>query len=161
MSATAGTAGVGLAERQDGVLTMTITRPAQMNAVNHEVAEQLAAALDTLDEDSGLSVGVITGAGGTFCAGMDLKAFVRGELPVLPGRGFGGETRAAIKKPLVPAVERWALGGGFQHALACVVVVAAVEPRLRLPQVTPRLRPREGGLIRHPPPSPTLPPTPG
>src|SRR5258707_103701 len=78
MSATAGTAGVVLAERQDGVLTMTINRPAQMNAVNHEVAEQLAAALDTLDEDPGLSVGVITGAGGTFCAGMDLKAFARG-----------------------------------------------------------------------------------
>src|SRR5260370_17307395 len=102
MSATAGPAGVVLAERQDGVLTMTINRPAQMNAVNHEVAEQLAAALDTLDEDPGLSVGVITGAGGTFCAGMDLKAFVRGELPVLPGRGFGGRTPAPPKKPLAP-----------------------------------------------------------
>src|SRR5260221_14603114 len=113
MSATAGTAGVVLAERQDGVLAMTINRPAQMNAVNHEVAEQLAAALDTLDEDPGLSVGVITGAGGTFCAGMDLKAFVRGELPVLPGRGFGGGTRAPGKKTPAAPVGSWALGGGL------------------------------------------------
>ncbi len=150
MSATAGPAGVVLAERQDGVLTMTINRPAQMNAVNHEVAEQLAAALDTLDEDSGLSVGVITGAGGTFCAGMDLKAFVRGELPVLPGRGFGGETRAAIKKPLVAAVEGWALGGGFELALACDVIVAAEDARFGFPEVTRGIVPSEGGLIRLP-----------
>src|SRR6266851_4500249 len=150
MSATAGTAGVVLAERQDGVLTMTINRPAQMNAVNHEVAEQLAAALDTLDEDPGLSVGVITGAGGTFCAVMDLKAFVRGELPVLPGRGFGGETRAAIKKPLVAAVEGWALGGGFELALACDVIVAAEDARFGFPEVTRGIVPSEGGLIRLP-----------
>src|SRR5258708_34932592 len=112
MSATAGPAGVVLAERQDGVLTMTINRPAQMNAVNHEVAEQLAAALDTLDEDSGLSVGVITGAGGTFCAGMDLKAFVRGELPVLPGRGVGGESPAAAQKTPHAARASRARAGG-------------------------------------------------
>src|SRR5260370_40967316 len=114
MSATAGPAGVVLAERQDGVLTMTINRPAQMNAVNHEVAEQLAAALDTLDEDSGLSVGVITGAGGTFCAGMDLKAFVRGELPVLPGRGFGGEAPAALQKPPGRPAQGWGPGAGLE-----------------------------------------------
>src|SRR5262249_56015580 len=136
MTTTTGTTRVVLGERQDGVLMMTINRPGQKNAVNHEVAEQLAAALDTLDEDPALSVGVITGAGGTFCAGMDLKAFARGELPVLPGRGFGGGTRAAIKKPLVAAVQGWALGGGVGLALACGLLVAAENARLSLPAVT-------------------------
>jgi enoyl-CoA hydratase len=141
---------VVLTERQDGILTITINRPAQKNAVNHEVAEQLAAALDTLDGDPELSVGVLTGAGGTFCAGMDLKAFVHGELPVLPERGFGGLTRATVKKPLVAAVEGWALGGGFELALACDLIVAAEDARFGFPEVTHGLVPSEGGLIRLP-----------
>src|SRR6202043_205594 len=90
-----------LVEHRDGVLTITINRPAQKNAINHAVAEQLGAALDRLDEDPGRAAGGLTGAGGTFSAGMDLKAFAAGELPVLPGRGFGGLTRARIKKPLI------------------------------------------------------------
>jgi enoyl-CoA hydratase/carnithine racemase len=147
---TADSTGVVLAERQDAILTMTINRPAQKNAVNHEVAEQLAAALDTLDNDPGLSAGVLTGAGGTFCAGMDLKAFVRGDLPELPGRGFGGETRATITKPLVAAVEGWALGGGFELALACDLIVAAESARFGFPEVTRGIVPSEGGLIRLP-----------
>jgi enoyl-CoA hydratase/carnithine racemase len=100
-----------LVERRDGVLTITINRPAQKNAINHAVAEQLGAAVDLLDDDPEVFAGVLTGAGGTFSAGMDLKAFARGELPVLPGRGFGGLTRARVKKPLIAAVEGWALGG--------------------------------------------------
>jgi enoyl-CoA hydratase len=147
---TADSTGVVLAERQDAILTMTINRPAQKNAVNHEVAEQLAAALDTLNNDPGLSAGVLTGAGGTFCAGMDLKAFVRGDLPELPGRGFGGETRATITKPLVAAVEGWALGGGFELALACDLIVAAEDARFGFPEVTRGIVPAEGGLIRLP-----------
>jgi len=150
MTATAGATGVVLTERHDGVLTITINRPGQKNAVNHEVAEQLAAALDTLDDDPALSAGIVTGAGGTFCAGMDLKAFVRGELPVLPGRGFGGETRATINKPLVAAVEGWALGGGFELALACDLIVAAEDARFGFPEVTRGIVPSEGGLIRLP-----------
>jgi enoyl-CoA hydratase len=143
-------ADVILVERQDGVLTMTINRPAQKNAVNHEVAEKLASALDALDDDSALSAGVLTGAGGTFCAGMDLKAFVRGDLPELPGRGFGGETRATINKPLIAAVEGWALGGGFELALACDLIVAAEDARFGFPEVTRGIVPAEGGLIRLP-----------
>jgi enoyl-CoA hydratase len=150
MTATAETTNVVLTGRQDGILTMTINRPAQKNAVNHEVAEQLAAALDTLDGDPGLSAGVLTGAGGIFCAGMDLKAFVRGELPVLPGRGFGGLTRATVKKPLIAAVEGWALGGGFELALACDLIVAAEDARFGFPEVTRGIVPSEGGLIRLP-----------
>ena len=150
MTTAAETSRVVLTGREDGVLTMTINRPAQKNAVNHEVAEQLASALQTLDGDPGLLAGVLTGAGGTFCAGMDLKAFVRGELPVLPGRGFGGLTRATVKKPLVAAVEGWALGGGFELALACDLIVASQDARFGFPEVTRGLVPSEGGLIRLP-----------
>jgi enoyl-CoA hydratase len=139
-----------LTERRDGIFTITINRPAVKNAVNHEVAEQLGAALDTLDADPGLSVGVLTGAGGTFCAGMDLKAFARGERPVLPGRGFGGPTRDTVKKPLVAAVEGWALGGGFELALACDLIVAAENARFGFFEVKRGLVPSEGGLIRLP-----------
>src|SRR3954466_12145757 len=91
--------GLVLVEPRDGVLTITVNRPQEKNAVDHEAAVQLAAALDRLDADPDVSVGVLTGAGGTFCAGMDLKAFARGEVPVLDGRGFGGLTRARAPHP--------------------------------------------------------------
>jgi enoyl-CoA hydratase len=139
-----------LHERRGGVLTLTINRPAQKNAVDHEVAVQLAAAVDLLDADPELSVGVLTGAGGVFSAGMDLKAFTRGELPVLPGRGFGGLTRAAVRKPLIAAVEGWALGGGFEMVLACDLIVAAEDARFGLPETTRGLVAAEGGLVRLP-----------
>lgn len=141
---------VVLHERREGVLTITINRPAQKNAVNHEVALQLASAVDLLDADPELSVGVLTGAGGTFSAGMDLKAFATGELPVLPGRGFGGLTRAVVRKPLIAAVEGWALGGGFELVLACDLIVAADDARFGCPEVTWGLAPLEGGLVRLP-----------
>jgi enoyl-CoA hydratase len=150
MSSSNGELGLVRAQARDGVLTVTLDRPAQRNAVNHEVAVQLAAALDRLDADPALAVGVLTGAGGTFCAGMDLKAFARGEVPVLPGRGFGGLTRAVIRKPLIAAVEGWALGGGFELALACDVIVAAADARFGFPEVTRGLVASEGGLIRLP-----------
>lgn len=84
MSTASAASDIVLHERRGGVLTITINRPAQKNAVDHEVAVRLAAALDLLDADPELSVGVLTGAGGVFSAGMDLKAFAKGELPVLP-----------------------------------------------------------------------------
>jgi enoyl-CoA hydratase len=139
-----------LVERHDSVLTITLNRPHEKNAVNHAVAIQLAAALDKLDADPGVSVGVLTGAGGTFCAGMDLKAFARGEVPVLDGRGFGGLTRAMVRKPLIAAVEGWALGGGFELALGCDLIVAANDARFGAPEVTHGLVPSEGGLVRLP-----------
>ena len=80
-----------LTDAADGVLVITINRPAAKNAVNRSVSEGIAAALDKLDADDALRVGVLTGAGGTFCAGMDLKAFVSGEFQI-EGRGFGGMT---------------------------------------------------------------------
>ena len=139
-----------LVERRDSVLTIMINRPAQKNAVNHEVAVGLASAVDQLDADPELSVGVLTGAGGAFSAGMDLKAFAHGELPVLPGRGFGGLTRAVVRKPLIAAVEGWALGGGFELALACDLIVAAENARFGFPEVTRGIVAAEGGLVRLP-----------
>jgi crotonobetainyl-CoA hydratase/dehydration protein DpgD len=137
-----------LVDRHDGVLTMTINRAAQKNAVNREVAEQLGAALDLLDDDAELSAGVLTGAGGTFSAGMDLKAFVAGELPMLPGRGLGGLTRARVNKPLIAAVEGWALGGGFELALACDLVIASDRSQFGLPEARLGLMAGAGGVFR-------------
>jgi enoyl-CoA hydratase len=139
-----------LTEHHDGVLTITINRPAQKNAVNRDVAVAVAAALDVLDSDSSLSVGVLTGAGGTFSAGMDLKAFAKGETPILPGRGFGGLTQAVVHKPLIAAVEGWALGGGFEMALACDLIVAADDAKFGLTEVKRGLIAGEGGVIRLP-----------
>jgi enoyl-CoA hydratase len=139
-----------LTERHDGVLTITINRPGQKNAVSREVAVQLASALNLLDTDPALSVGVLTGAGGTFSAGMDLKAFANGQTPILPGRGFGGLTRAVVRKPLIAAVEGWALGGGFEIALACDLIVAADDAKFGLPEVKRGLIAGEGGVIRLP-----------
>ncbi|MFF4756599.1 crotonase/enoyl-CoA hydratase family protein [Streptomyces sp. NPDC002514] len=150
MSTAPEAAAMVLHERRGGVLTLTINRPAQKNAVDHEVAVQLAEALDLLDADPELSVGVLTGAGGVFSAGMDLKAFTKGELPVLPGRGFGGLTRAVVRKPLIAAVEGWALGGGFEMVLACDLIVAAEDARFGLPEITRGLVAAEGGLVRLP-----------
>ncbi|MFC7497169.1 MULTISPECIES: crotonase/enoyl-CoA hydratase family protein [unclassified Nocardioides] len=124
-----------LVERRDGVQVITINRPEAKNAVNGGVAAGVAAALDELDGDSELRAGVLTGAGGTFSAGMDLKAFLRGESPSVEGRGFGGLTEAPPRKPLIAAVEGWAVAGGFELLLACDLVVAAETARLGVPEV--------------------------
>jgi len=103
-----------------------------------------------LDADPTLSVGVLTGAGGTFSAGMDLKAFASGQTPILAGRGFGGLTQAVVRKPLIAAVEGWALGGGFEMALACDLIVAGETARFGLTEVKRGLIAGEGGVIRLP-----------
>jgi enoyl-CoA hydratase len=134
----------------DGVLTITIDRAAQRNAINYAVAVELGAALDWLDADPGLAVGILTGSGGTFSAGMDLKAFASGQTPMLPGRGLGGLTRAVVGKPLIAAVEGWALGGGFELALACDLIVAAEDATFGFPEVKRGLIAGEGGVVRLP-----------
>ena len=139
-----------LTEQHEGVLTISINRPAQKNAVSRDVAVQVASALDLLDSDPSLSVGILTGAGGTFSAGMDLKAFANGQTPILPGRGFGGVTQAVVRKPLIAAVEGWALGGGFEMALGCDLIVAAEDAKFGLPEVKRGLIAGEGGVIRLP-----------
>ena len=137
-------------ERHDAVLVIAINRPDRRNAVTAAVSVAIADALDRLDSDAGLSVGILTGRGGTFCAGMDLKAFLAGERPELEGRGFGGLTESPPQKPLIAAVEGFALAGGCELALACDLIVAADDANFGLPEVTRGLVAGSGGLVRLP-----------
>lgn len=139
-----------LTERRDGVLIVTINRPDARNAVNAGVANGIAAAMDELDGDDDLRVGVLTGAGGYFSAGMDLKAFVTGEQPYAGDRGFAGITQRAARKPLIAAVEGFALAGGFEIALSCDLIVASREARFGVPEVKRSLVAAAGALIRLP-----------
>ncbi|MDT7549341.1 MAG: enoyl-CoA hydratase [Actinomycetota bacterium] len=124
-----------LVERRGGVQVITINRPESKNALNAAVAQAVAAAADELDADPDLRVAVLTGAGGTFSAGMDLKAFLRGESPALKGRGLCGITQTPPRKPLIGAVEGWALAGGFELLLACDLVVAGDTAKFGVPEV--------------------------
>jgi enoyl-CoA hydratase len=137
-----------LVERRGTVLQLTINRPHVRNALDRRVSEAIAAALDELDHDAGLRVGVLTGAGGNFSSGMDLKAFGDGEIPVVEGRGLAGFAQAPPRKPLIAAVEGYALAGGFEVALACDLIVAARDAVFGLPEVKRSLLAAGGGLIR-------------
>jgi enoyl-CoA hydratase len=139
-----------LTERRDGVLVITLNRPEARNAVNQALAEGVAEALDELDGDDDLRVGVLTGAGGSFCAGMDLKAFLSGEVPIIEGRGLAGLTERPPRKPLVAAVEGWALAGGFEIMLACDVAVASRTARFGVPEVKRALVAGAGAALRLP-----------
>ncbi|MGV9712507.1 crotonase/enoyl-CoA hydratase family protein [Gordonia sp. NPDC003424] len=139
-----------LTEFADGVAVITINRPEARNAVNGDVAEGIAAAVAELDARDDLTVGILTGAGGTFCSGMDLKAFTRGEKPNIEGKGFGGLTEAPPSKPLIAAVEGWALAGGCELALSCDLIVASREAKFGIPEVKRGLAAAAGGLLRLP-----------
>jgi enoyl-CoA hydratase len=139
-----------LTERRGGVLLVTLNRPDARNAVNTALAEGIAAALDDLDADSELTVGVLTGAGKGFSAGMDLKAFVAGERPWVGDRGFAGIVQRSARKPLIAAVEGFAMAGGLEIALACDLVVASREARLGIPEVKRSLVAAAGALRRLP-----------
>jgi enoyl-CoA hydratase/carnithine racemase len=139
-----------LTERRERTLVITINRPEQRNAVNAAVAEGIAGALDELDASDELSLGVVTGAGKGFCAGMDLKAFVTGERPWYGDRGFAGITRRAAAKPLIAAIEGFAVAGGLEVALACDLIVAARGAKLGIPEVKRSLVAAGGGLLRLP-----------
>jgi enoyl-CoA hydratase len=139
-----------LTERRDRILVVTINRPEQRNAVNAAVARGIAAALDELDENAELSLGVLTGAGKGFCAGMDLKAFLAGEIPYADDRGFAGITQRSSSKPLIAAIEGFAVAGGLEVALACDLIVAARGARLGIPEVKRSLVAAGGGLLRLP-----------
>ncbi|CAJ1508864.1 crotonase/enoyl-CoA hydratase family protein [[Mycobacterium] holstebronense] len=138
-----------LRERRGRILIITINRPEARNAANKAVAEGLAAACDELDDTPELSVGVLTGAGGNFCAGMDLKAFAAGELAYVPGRGLGFTERPP-RKPLISAVEGHAVAGGTELVLATDLVVAAQGAKFGIPEVKRGLVAAGGGLLRLP-----------
>jgi enoyl-CoA hydratase len=106
--------------------------------------------MDELDSNDDLRVAIITGAGGTFCSGMDLKAFVSGEFPVVEGRGFAGIAEAPPTKPLIAAVEGYALAGGLELAISCDLIVAADNARFGIPEVKRGLAAAGGGLVRLP-----------
>jgi enoyl-CoA hydratase len=139
-----------LTERRDGVLLITLNRPDARNAVNKALAEGIAAALDALDADAELGVGVITGAGKGFSAGMDLKAFVTGERPWVADRGFAGIVQRSARKPLIAAIEGFAMAGGLEIALACDLIVASRDARLGIPEVKRSLVAAAGALRRLP-----------
>jgi enoyl-CoA hydratase len=139
-----------LIERHGGVLVITINRPQVRNAVNHAAAVGVAAGLDELEADDSLSVGIITGAGGTFCSGMDLKAFLTGSRPEIEGRGLVGITEKPPTKPMIAAVEGYALAGGCEIALACDMIVAADDAVFGIPEVKRGLVAGSGGLVRLP-----------
>jgi enoyl-CoA hydratase len=139
-----------LTEVRDGVLIVTLNRPEAKNAATKLLSEMVAAAMDELDSNDDLRVGIITGAGGTFCSGMDLKGFLRGETPFVAGRGFAGLTEAPPKKPLIAAVNGYALAGGFEIMLSCDLVVANKDAKFGIPEAKRGLAAAAGGLVRLP-----------
>jgi enoyl-CoA hydratase len=151
MSADQATAtGPVLTERRGDVLLITLNRPEVRNAVNAALAAGVAGALDELDGDDGLSVGVLTGAGGFFCAGMDLGAFVKGESAWFADRGFAGIAQRASRKPLIAAIEGFAVAGGMEIALACDLIVAAKGAKMGIPEAKRSLVAAGGALLRMP-----------
>lgn len=136
--------------RQGAVLVVTIDRPAVRNAIDRATSQALADAMDELDADPALTVGILTGAGGHFCTGMDLKAFLRGERVELPGRGLAGIAQTPPRKPLIAAVEGYALAGGCEIALACDLIVASEAAQFGIPEVKRGLIAGSGGLLRLP-----------
>lgn len=137
-------------DQVEGVQVITINRPEVRNAINTESAVAIARALDELDSCAALVAGVITGAGKTFCTGMDLKAFLAGERPSVEGRGFAGITEKSPTKPLIAAVEGHAVAGGFEIVLACDLIVASETAIFGLPEVKRGLLAGGGGLLRLP-----------
>jgi enoyl-CoA hydratase/carnithine racemase len=139
-----------LTEADDGILLITLNRPDQRNAVNAVIANGIGAALDRLDDDDDLRVGILTGAGKGFSSGMDLKAFVAGESMFVEHRGFAGIVQGPPRKPIIAAVEGFAVAGGFEVALACDLIVASRGAKLGIPEVKRSLVAAGGALLRLP-----------
>jgi len=136
-----------LTERRGKVLVVTLNRPDARNAVNAALAQGVGEAMDLLDSDGHLSVGALPGHGKGFSSGMDLKAFVQGESPYYEGRGFAGIAQKPPEKPLIAAVEGFAVAGGCEIALACDLIVAAKGARLGVPEVKRSLVAAGGGAL--------------
>ncbi|MDG2002484.1 MAG: crotonase/enoyl-CoA hydratase family protein [Novosphingobium sp.] len=139
-----------LIREADGILEVTINRPDQRNAMTKQVAEGISAAMDRLEAESGLRCAILTGAGGTFCSGMDLKGFLKGEMPIADDRGFGGLTEWTPTKPVIAAVDGYALAGGMELALACDLIVANKDAKFGIPEVKRSLVAAGGGVVALP-----------
>ncbi|NYT86299.1 crotonase/enoyl-CoA hydratase family protein [Pollutimonas harenae] len=135
----------------DRIQIITINRPEARNAINYETAQELARALEQMDASDDIVMGVLTGAGNTFSSGMDLKAFARGgQRPYVEGRGFAGMCEKPPVKPMIAAVEGYALAGGFEVALSCDLIVAARNASFGLPEVKRGIVAGAGGMLRLP-----------
>jgi enoyl-CoA hydratase len=130
----------------DGVLVITLNRPAVRNAIDSALSRGVHTALGALEAEDSLRVGVLTGAGGTFCAGMDLKAFAVHGLP----DKIDDVLHHGCRKPLIAAIEGLAVGGGLELALIADLLVAARDARLGSPEVKFGLFPGGGALLRLP-----------
>ncbi len=135
-----------LTETRGRVRLITLNRPEAKNSVNSALGEALVAAMEELDGDDGLTAGVLTGADGGFSAGMDLKAFAKEG----PPKGFNTFLQNGSRKPLIAAVEGFALAGGLEIALSCDLIVAAKGVKLGIPEVNKGLFAAGGGLFRLP-----------
>ncbi|MEZ0075332.1 crotonase/enoyl-CoA hydratase family protein [Planotetraspora sp. GP83] len=140
-------------ERRGHVALITLNRPSALNAVNAALSTAVGAAMETLEKDPDLRVGVITGAGRAFCAGADLKEIAAGRSTAADGHpewGFAGLIKRFVSKPIIAAVNGFALGGGTEIVLACDLVVASEQATFGLPEVKRGLMAAGGGLIRMP-----------
>jgi enoyl-CoA hydratase len=135
-----------LTEPRGRVLLITLNRPEAMNAINTDLAQGLLAAVEELDEDDGLTAGVLTGAGRGFCAGMDLKAFATSGPPI----GMDRFIEDGARKPLIAAIEGFALAGGLELALGCDLLVAAENVKLGIPEAGVGLFAAGGAVFRLP-----------
>ncbi len=135
---------------REGVIEVTINRPEARNAMNKAAAEAISAAMDRLDAEPDLRCAILTGAGGTFCSGMDLKGWLKGEHPVAGDRGFGGLTDWTPNKPVIAAVDGYALAGGMELALACDMIVASRGAKFGIPEAKRGLVAAGGGVVQLP-----------
>ncbi len=139
-----------LVEHDNGLVIITINRPQARNAVNRAVSYGVCEAIDEMERRDDLRAAILTGAGGNFCTGMDLKAFAAGEVTRVEGRGILGIVNSPPKKPLIAAVEGYALAGGFEAVLACDLLVASRTAVFGLPEAKRGLMAAAGGLLRLP-----------
>lgn len=135
-----------LVERRGRIMIITMNRPDARNAINSALSNGVWDAVQELNNDPNLTAGVLTGAGGYFCSGMDLKAFARGE-DIGPFNKF---VRAGCEKPLIAAVEGFAIAGGCEMALACDLIVAAKGAKIGIREVKVGLFAAAGGVFRLP-----------
>jgi len=135
---------------RDGVLEVVIDRPAARNAMTAAAARAIGKAMDHLDATDSLRCAILAGAGGTFCAGMDLKGFLSGEFPVDERGGFGGITTWTPNKPVIAAVDGHALAGGMELAFACDLIVANADAKFGIPEVKRGLVAAGGGAVQLP-----------
>jgi len=139
-----------LTERRGPLLLVTINRPHARNAFDSATAWQMNAAMDLLEQQDELFIGIISGAGGTFCAGADLKEVASGAPRERPPRGGFGLFATPPRKPLIAAVEGYAVGGGLELCLSCDLIVAARDARFGLPEVRHNVVAIGGALFRLP-----------